>query len=62
MKNAAAFILCLPLVAGCVSKSAHLDTVAQLEEARKAGLKTSDAFETFKEPSREFYVLPHDLI
>ena len=49
MKHAAAFILlCLPLIAGCVGKSTHLDTVAQLEEARKASVKNSDAFEAFK--------------
>jgi hypothetical protein len=47
MRYAAMFILLyLPLTPGCVSKSVHLDTVAQLEEARKAGLKNSDAFET----------------
>ncbi|MDQ6733329.1 MAG: OmpA family protein, partial [Nitrospirota bacterium] len=55
MRHVAAFMLfCVPylsmvaMVAGCVSKSTHLDTVAQLEEARKIGLKNADALETFK--------------
>lgn len=55
MRHVAAFMfLCVPylsmvaMVAGCVSKSTHLDTVAQLEEARKVGLKNADALETFK--------------
>ena len=49
MKNVAALILlCLLMVVGCVSKSTHLDTVSQLEEARKVGLKNSDALDTFK--------------
>ncbi|MBA2252027.1 MAG: hypothetical protein H0W13_04875, partial [Nitrospirales bacterium] len=47
MKNVAALmLLCVPMVAGCVSKSTHLDTLAQLEDARKVGLKNSDALET----------------
>jgi chemotaxis protein MotB len=55
MRHVAAFmLLCVPylsmvaMVPGCVSKSTHLDTVAQLEEARKVGLKNADALETFK--------------
>ncbi|MEP6888688.1 MAG: OmpA family protein [Nitrospirales bacterium] len=49
MKNVAALmLLCVPMVAGCVSKSTHLDTLAQLEDARKVGLKNSDALETYK--------------
>ena len=52
MRQVAAFMLfCvpyLPMAAGCVSKSTHLDTVAQLEEARKVGLKHADALEAFK--------------
>jgi Membrane-bound metallopeptidase len=55
MRHVAAFMfLCVPylsmvaMVAGCVSKSTHLDTVAQLEEARKVGLKNADALETLK--------------
>ena len=52
MRHVAAFmlfcVLYLPMVSGCVSKSTHLDTVAQLEEARKVGLKNADALEALK--------------
>jgi chemotaxis protein MotB len=49
MKNAATLILlCVPMAAGCVSKSTHTDTLAQLEEARTVGLKNAEAFEKFK--------------
>lgn len=49
--NLIAMSVCGLLVAGCVTKGTHGQTVAELEETRKASAKAATDFDTLKKQS-----------
>jgi pyruvate/2-oxoglutarate dehydrogenase complex dihydrolipoamide dehydrogenase (E3) component len=49
--RAAAAVLSLAIIVGCVPTSTYRNTVAELEEARKTSTQTTTAFDSFKKKS-----------